>query len=703
MREKLTKTEVKNLLDNIEYYRLQKWMTLKDLEHQAKEPNLRQILANYKYYNATTAKHVIKIAQALECTPKQLLAPLTNNFLSLASRDFLKEAVQKKEIHGLNTITIATKIPKERLHEIINLGTMKFNQDEIRSLHAMKFSLPTLAPFADTTVDLKEFTKGQIMGRYSLMGNSSLNKRQLNEFDQCAAILKKYESELPQKSPIKKLTGTETYDFYISLKQEWRNIKPGGMDKYVIRDVITKVCSSKIFLGTSVFLASHLKSLPATAAQIVAEGIKNQLDTNALATNPQNQPIYYFANRLGSHLAKFGLLIPKGIEGALSTPILGDNPPYSVFTWAFRTNYNFVVAQGYSQSIVNDWRDLTGWILRKISSEPIKQIKNETTHLSFTPQRKAESSLKPNNTTQNTVFKNSSSYLSSSIDKPFNYSFKSSAKKLPSASKPSHPVENEKVAPKMSSPLTSVPSPFTYSRKNPSMFTKSTIKIEPKTNTRVINQHPEHHFKSNKLDQIYQSQTETSAKITQIFSEIHSSYQVINQLKSMEMNQEKAELARTNFQTVQQGFGLLSQIGQQTGNRSLEKIGGIGSALTGATYGIAQLTGTLGVPQVAGGLAMAGPVFAIGAAALTLAPMLFGGDKAKKQAKKQAKAMQEMFKGLSSQISQVHQATIMVNNNLVAGFTAMQEGFSFLNKKMDEGFHSTRKPCRNILQIQQNK
>ncbi len=683
MREKLTEQEVKNLLDNVEYYRLQKWMSQKDLVIKSNNHRLPVILSAYKYRGLKAANHVIKLAEVLECTPKQLLAPLTKDFLPLATRDFLKEAVQKKQINGFNSISIVTKIPKERLQEVITLRTMKFNQDEIKSLHAMKFSLPTLAPFADPTVDLTVLTKGKYMGRYSLMGGAPLNKRQLIEFDQCEAILKKYGSELPQKTA-KKFTGVETYDFYLSLKQQWGNIKPGGMDKYMIRDVITKVCSSKIFLGTSVFLASALKSLPAKAAEIVAEGIKNQMDINALATNQKNRPIYYFANRFGSHMATFGLLIPKGIDGVLSTSILGDNPPYTIFTLPFRTIDNFVFAQGYSQSIVSDWKDLSGWILKKISNEPINQIKNEPAPSSYTPQRKAETSVKPNNTNTYTVFKNSSSYLSSSpIDKPFDYSFKSPTK-LVSAPRPNDHVEHKKIATKNSPPVSSAPSSFTHSRKNPSMFTKSTKGIEPKTNTPTFNVHP-----NNKLDQIYKSQTETSVKITQIFGEIHSAYQVINQLKSMEMKQEKAELALANFQTVQQGFSLLSQLGQQTGNRSLEKIGGIGSALTGATYGIAQLTGILGVPQVAGGLAMAGPIFAVGAAALALAPMLFGGDKAKKQAKKQAKAMQEMFKGLSGQISQVNQATIMVNNNLAAGFAAMQEGFNFLNQKMDAGFNST--------------
>ncbi len=186
-----------------------------------------------------------------------------------------------------------------------------------------------------------------------------------------------------------------------------------------------------------------------------------------------------------------------------------------------------------------------------------------------------------------------------------------------------------------------------------------------------------------KLEEIYKNNADSEIKLSQILGEIHASYQTIHQLKLMHEQKQKAEIANANFQSVMQGFNLITTIGRVADNKTIERIGAIGLSLAQGTFGVAQLTGAFGVEAVVG-FSMMGPTVAIAASALALGSMLFSSRKNKKQ----SKAMQKMFQNLSNQITQIHHDFCVLNKNMIGGFRAVMTGIDTINKNLDMGFNS---------------
>ncbi len=503
-----------------------------------------------------------------------------------------------------------------------------------------------------------------------LMGRYSLNSRQTNELIQCENILRQYSKNMPKTEIIKKITEKELYNFYISLKQEWSNLKFGPMTKDAIENLITKVGSKKFLLLTSTLLTAAVKSAPALAIEIAGEEVKEQLDRNAEAALQENSIAEHFVNRLGSHLIKFMLLVPKGISGAISTPLVKDkqnsffqNLPSrtveSLIDLPFRTIDNFIAAEGYNQSIVNDWKELAGAIFTGQN----EQNKNATIG-------------KPNLTRFEATIKKPSA---KNINQPL-----SPFQKLNSGTSTNTQAKFEKIYNENKQKST-----INNRNLNQTRF-EATIKKSPEktinhpsTPTQKLNSgtNTNTHTHTN-FEKIYKNKTDVTTQASQILSEIHTSYQAIHQLKLLEEQKEKAEIAKARFDAVTQGFNVLRGFGHQTGNKTIERIGSVGMSLVQGTFGIAQLTGSFGVPIVTG-FNMVMPIAGIATAALSLGSLLFASKN-----KDQSKAMQKMFTALSNQITQLHRDMSMMNTNMTKGFNAVMMGLGMVNESLDIGFNS---------------
>lgn len=181
------------------------------------------------------------------------------------------------------------------------------------------------------------------------------------------------------------------------------------------------------------------------------------------------------------------------------------------------------------------------------------------------------------------------------------------------------------------------------------------------------------------LENIYKN-TNSAIQVSQILNEIRTSYQHIHNLKLMQEQEQKEEIAHNNFDIMMKGFNLINTVGRETGNKTIERIGVCGLSLVQGAFGVAQLTGAFGVTQVVGFGAMINPIATIAMSALSLGSMLFSRNKS---GKKQSKAMQEMFRALSHQIMQIHRDMSLMNNNMLNGFKSVLAGLDTINKNIN--------------------
>lgn len=451
--------EIKNFIKNVTNYMYDNWMTMTDLSDQVRGHYDENFIKKFELYKNGEKKPkyetIQKFAAAMDCTVEKLLGTPSKNYLPSETNYFKKEAI--KYNYKLRTISFNTGLSTHKFIEIIYNIKGKFNQKQLLQLQKMGFSLPTLVPFAEKNVNLRELIanrpiheahqwyyrrkaimlmaggnaaklsastgipveviESRIFLNYTYYTPSNLAAPLPNEYNlvldalnlkgvkdeqliltgrflnhpqhlkqlvECEALFKEYALKTGKENlltTIKNIKIEELLELFLKIKQ--------GMS---IPEIMQFLGSKKFIVITSCLLTALLKSAPVVAAEITAAKIQPHLEHDAKVALEKNHMIEAFVAHLGSHLNKFILLILRGYPKGLENAILKSERPSQVFG-------NFLKADGYAESIVNDWKKLLDWAL-SAKSEPVKSL--DTSLVQPTPDSREEKNEYENDKTLET-------------------------------------------------------------------------------------------------------------------------------------------------------------------------------------------------------------------------------------------------------------------------------------------------------------